>query len=83
MKYVVAAGVCYTHKGKDYRAGDEISKDIFKPEESFEKAVKTGKIIAVSGKAEAVEKPAEEKPVEAEKPAEEKPVEAKKNKGGK
>jgi len=52
MKYLVAAGVCYTHNGKNYVEGDEITKDIFNPKELFDKAINEGKIIAV-GKAEA------------------------------
>lgn len=49
MKYVVAAGVCYTHKGKDYVEGDEISEEIFNPKKVFKEAIKAGKIIAVKG----------------------------------
>lgn len=62
MKYVVAAGVCYTHKGKNYVEGDEITRDIFKPAESFDKAVEDGKIIAV-GKAEVKKEATEENSV--------------------
>lgn len=50
-KYTVAPGVCFTHEGKDYLFGDEITKDIFKPESDFNDYVKKDMIIEMKEEA--------------------------------
>ncbi len=79
MKYVVAEGVTFGSKNKNYYSGDEITRDVFSPSDAFDKFVKDGKIIPVEGSKPAATVKSEEKTEEkAEAPKDEPKEEPKK-----